>query len=172
MKSIILVRHAVKEHDIPNGDPILTKIGQHQANEIAEYLNEKYDFEVVLSSVLLRAQQTAEAIANRSNVQMHSTLSFNEYFLRKNGKGVETTQMLESRAMVKLYSIFDMFDSIVLVAHSSMLSTVIRNLLNTDYETANNLFDKYGEVNVLRYDWKKGDDKWQLIDTFIPKQQA
>lgn len=66
---LILVRHGQSLHnsDATLADPNsgLTELGWRQAHAVAEWLARRYQPDAVLSSTLIRAQQTAEVIAAR-----------------------------------------------------------------------------------------------------------
>ncbi len=57
---IVLVQHAEKQRQ--PGDPALTAHGRHQAQAVAQHLA-AFTWDVVLTSTLLRARQTATPIA-------------------------------------------------------------------------------------------------------------
>ena len=174
MKTIILTRHtnnkASEDAAVDKqNDFQLTDRGLAQAEELNKYLK-KYKFEAIFTSLFLRAIQTAEIINKGKNVPLYKTNAFNEYFLREDGSGVEGTDVGITRTMAKLYSIYDIFDSILIVAHSSINKTILHALMNMEYKKTQEYFDKYGETQVLRYDYKLGDDNWKIIDSFEPKQ--
>lgn len=173
MKQIILTRHTdnriKKDAQLKFNDYELTKVGKKQAEEVRDFLAAK-DFEVIFTSLYLRAIQTAEIINSKKKVRVYKTNAFNEYLLRSDGSGVETTEMGISRTMSKLFSIFDLFDNILIVAHSSINQTIVHSLLNLEYDQSLSSFKNFGETYILRYDYKKGDNNWRIIETFSPKQ--
>jgi len=170
MRQIILVRHC---HTGQRGtdDPGLSDGGREQAGEISGFLEAKdYEFEAVYASLYKRAIETAELLVGGQKKIIKNS-AFNEYYVRSvSREEVETTQMAASRAMAKLYSIYDLHESVMLVLHSSIGKTVLHALLNCTYNKSLEYLNKYGEVVVLRYDWHKGDENWKVIDSFIPVQ--
>jgi len=173
MKYIIIARHTNNRNTGDEGkkptDGPITDIGKIQAKEMQEFL-EKYKFDSIFTSLYLRSIQTAEIINGDTKVPCVKTNAFNEYMMRENGESVEGVDTAKSRTMTKLYSIFDHYDSILVVAHSSIDQTIYQSLTNIKYEDSIKLFKNYGEVRVLRYDYKMGDSNWIEIENFIPKQ--
>ncbi|MFQ5493474.1 MAG: phosphoglycerate mutase family protein [Candidatus Dojkabacteria bacterium] len=174
MKQVILTRHTnnrvKKDAQVRLNDYELTSIGKEQALEVKNYLSDK-DFEVIYTSLYLRTVQTAEIINEDKKSKTIKTNSFNEYFLRPDGSGVESTDMGISRTMTKLFSIFDIFEKILIVAHSSINQTIIHSLLNIQYKKSLKYFNDFGETHILRYDYKQGDSNWRIVDSFKPKQK-
>ena len=173
MKKIILVRHTEKQI-IPNfshveSDSSITMKGVEQAHEIKDFLKST-EYDVVFTSLLKRAIETAEIINEIHNRHVYKTNAFNEYLLRANGDNVEGTNMGVARSMTKLYSLSDQYDTILLVSHSSIGQTIIQSLLNLEWEVAQTYFNNYGDTYILRYDKSFGDNKWKVIDSFTPIQ--
>lgn len=173
MKVITLVRHTdnritLDANKIQNDYP-LTPTGEVQAKELAKFLK-KYTFDAIFTSLYKRSVQTAEIINRDKKFPLYKTNSFNEYFLREDGTGVEGTKIGIARTMTKIYSMFDIFENILIVAHSSTNKTILHALTNLKEQTVDKYFNKYGETHILRYDHKLGDDKWKIMDSFIPKQ--
>ena len=148
-------------------DSTLSERGKKQAKAISKFVNGKYSYDSVFCSVYHRAIETANEI-NKHDKPLFQTSSFSEYFLRDDGSGAETTDMALSRSMSKFYSIYDVFESVVIVAHSAISKSILQALLNITFEDASKLFNTTGEVHVLRYDYKKSDNNWREIDSFIP----
>jgi broad specificity phosphatase PhoE/ubiquinone/menaquinone biosynthesis C-methylase UbiE len=69
---LVLIRHAESLHnrdgDRVNVDSGLTELGWRQAHAVAGWLAERYRSDLLLSSSLMRARQTAEVIAARMNL--------------------------------------------------------------------------------------------------------
>lgn len=177
MKQIILVRHVETEliaggnkGDERNDSPV-SEFGRKQAEEVRDYLKSKnYNFEMVFTSLLQRAHEMGKVVNEIKNVPLFPTAAFNEYFQRDDGSGVETTEAGAARTMTKIYSMHDIFEEIVIVGHASINKTIVQCLMNMEFEETKKYFNKLGEVNVLRYDWKQGDKGWSIIDSFTPKQ--
>lgn len=174
MKYIIIARHTNnkitgEEGTKPTDGPI-TEIGEQQAEEMHEFLK-KYDIDRIFSSLYLRANQTADIINKGREIKKVQTSAFNEYMMRSDGSSVEEVDTAKNRTMTKLYSVFDMYETILLVAHSSVNQTIYQALTNIPYGESLKLFKNYGEIRILRYDYKVGDDKWIEVDSFIPSQE-
>ncbi len=173
MKTIFLIRHTEKvkdkENPIVSFDGPLTDNGVTQAEEVAEYMVQHKDIQAVFTSILKRSQQAGKIVSDKLDVPIFHSASFNEYYVRPDKENVESTTMGIARVMSKIYSISDLYDSIAIIAHSSINSTILHCLLNNDYQEAEDAFNEYGETIVLRYDWEKGDNKWRIIDKFTPK---
>lgn len=175
MKQIILCRHTETEHIAVGGnksvrnDSRLTERGKLQASEMRKFLlDNEYVFEAVFTSLNLRAVETAEVISKDLGVKNIKSVAFAEYFLRDDGTGVETIDMAVARTMTKIYSLFDQYESILIVAHSSVNKSILQNILNINYNSSLEAFNKLGEIQVLRYDWKLGDTKWGVVNNFVP----
>jgi probable phosphoglycerate mutase len=70
---LLLVRHALpvrRELDVGIADPELSEQGHAQARHLAEYLAAEAPLDALYASPLLRARQTAEAIAERFGLQI------------------------------------------------------------------------------------------------------
>jgi len=85
-------------------------------------------------------------------------------------KGRESVDMGSARTMSYLYNFFDVYNSIVVVAHKSINSTILMSFLNMDFEEAESYFKNTGEVLVLRRNWMTGDKIWHIADKFVPEQ--
>ncbi len=175
MRQIILIRHAetvlvnMKPEEAKiTLDPLLSVRGEKQAEELKDFVK-KFSTETIFTSLYKRSRQTAQII-NNENVPVVSSNAFNEYYVDPNGKGIETTSDGASRSMSKIYSALNLYEDITIVAHSSINQTILQNLLNLKFDEARTYFNKFGETQVLRYDWKQGDTNWRILETFIPKQ--
>lgn len=177
MRQVILVRHTETEliasgnNGAKRNDSPLSEFGKKQAEEIKEFIkSKKYNFQVVFTSLFQRALDTGKIISIINNSQVVPTSSFNEYFVRDDHSGVESTEAGAARTMAKIYSLSDVFNEIVLVGHASINKTILQSFTNMEFSQTENYFNKLGEVHILRYDWKKGDQNWKILDSFIPKQ--
>lgn len=169
MKRLILVRHTEKDaaYEDKRDNP-LTKNGLKQAHNIAKFL-EKYPYEIVFTSLMRRANQTAEIINENNGKKIVKSMSFNEYYVRDDKENIETTSMGVSRTLTKIYGVADIYDSILIVAHNSINKTILQRFLNMGYDESQKFFKNYGETVVLRYDWKEGDDRWIIEDCYNPQ---
>lgn len=169
MKKLILVRHTEKDKNIQDKrDCPLTEHGKEQAKDIAKFL-ENHPYEIVFTSLMKRTIKTAEIINESKKIKIIKSIAFNEYYVRKDGENVETTDMGVSRTLAKLYSVADIYDSILIVAHNSIIRTILQRILNIGYDESQEFFKNYGESIVLRYDWEKGDDRWIIGNKYTPE---
>lgn len=176
MKQIILARHPETEL-IASGsggqrrnDSLMSEFGRKQAEEVRDFIKSKnLNYQAVFTSLFHRAYEMGK-IVNEKNVPFYPTDSFNEYFQRDDGKGVETTDMGAARTMTKIYSMFDIFDEIVIVAHASINKTILQNIVNNSFDECKEYYNLLGETHVLRLDWEIGDKTWSIVDSFTPTQ--
>ena len=79
--SIYLIRHgeAASSWD-QDRDPGLSLRGKEQANSLSDRLNQEEDLDScnIISSPLLRAQQTAEPFSKKRNIKIYTDTSFSE----------------------------------------------------------------------------------------------
>lgn len=175
MKQIILIRHtetasaSINLKQAKNSlDLGLSEKGKEQALEIRSFLKD-FDYQVIFTSLYRRSRETAVLI-NEKAVQNIFTNAFNEYYVDSKGQEIEGTSDGAARAMTKMYSIFNLYENMVIVAHSSINQTILQSLLNLKFDKARTYFNKFGETQVLRYFWEKGDTNWTILQSFIPKQ--
>jgi len=176
MIQIILSRHCQTEL-LASGDPGAkrndsspSELGLKQAKEMAEFVK-KYDYEAMFTSLFVRAIKTGEIINEERKLPIFSNISLSEYFTGDDGKGRESVDMGISRTMSYLYNFFGIYNSIAIVGHKSINSTILRSILNMDFEEAESYFKSPGETLVLRRDWKAGDKTWHIVEKFMPSQQ-
>lgn len=178
MKQIILLRHAqttlMDKDSVGYGknsfDPQLSPLGIKQAKEIGDHFEQnKLSYQIVFTSLYQRTIQTAKEL----NYLKTSTVpfnGFNEYFVSSTGQDMETTDMAIARTMPKIFSLFDIYDEIAIVGHSSINKTILQALTNITFQEAEQYFNKLGETHIIRYDWQAGDKNWHIESSFIPKQ--
>ena len=172
MKKIILARHTETVHLASGGDKRsrndsqLSLSGINQAISLSKFVN-NHDYEAVITSLFQRSIQTAEII-NTKKIQVFPSIAFSEYFIRDDNTEVETTDMAISRTMSFIYSIFDKFDTVLIVGHSSINKTILQALTNIEFSEAKEYFNSLGETHVLRLDWKAGDKVWGIVESFTP----
>lgn len=124
--------------------------------------------DLFLTSLFRRSQQTAAALNGERGVPVFSGMALNEYFLRDDFQGVETTEQGLVRSIGFLNQFRPHFDHIAVVGHNSILSTILMSLLNLPFDSGREAFSRAGTCRVLRYDWAQGDENWKEIDLFIP----
>ncbi len=168
MKTLILVRHTENFKEQPDGK--ITENGKTQAGEIKEFLKSKSILpEIIFTSLYKRTIQTAER-ANPNASKIIPSASFNEYYTRTDKTDAESTTMGITRVMPKIFSFYDLYDTVMIVAHSSINKSILQSFLNITFDEAKNYFNSYGETQIIRYDYKQGDNNWRIVDSFTPKQ--
>ena len=173
MKQLYLIRHcetkeiAGEEKAQPRNDSMLSTNGFRQAESLKQYLRPK-PIELFLTSLFERSQQTAAILNAERSVSVFSSMSLNEYFLRDDFRGVETTEQGLVRSIGFLNQFRPFYDYIAVVGHNSILSTILMSLLNMPFDEGKNAFSHAGTCRILRYDWTAGDSNWTETDSFIP----
>ena len=173
MKQLYLIRHcetkelAGEEPTHPHNDSSLSRKGLEQAYRLTDYLRPK-PVDLFLTSTFQRSQQTAAALNRERSVPVFSSMALNEYFLRDDFQGVETTEQGLVRSIGFLNQFRPYFDHIAVVGHNSILSAILMSLLNMQFDLGKEAFNHAGTCRVLRYDWTQGDENWKEIDLFIP----
>src|SRR5688500_8024754 len=103
MTTLYLIRHcesrviAGLEPDLPRNDSVLSEQGHLQAQRLSVQL-QPYPITLFLTSLALRAQQTAVHLNQERKVLLFSAMALNGYFLRDNGEGVETVSQALARS--------------------------------------------------------------------------
>jgi broad specificity phosphatase PhoE len=172
MKRLYLIRHgesrelAGEEPPAPRNDSPLSLHGQAQAERLAVFIRPQ-PLDLILTSLFQRAQQTAAGLNEGRGVPVLASMALNEYFLRDNGQGGETTEQGLARSMSFLYQFSPYHEHIAVVSHNAILATLLRSLLNLPFDEARD-FGLPGTCRVLRYDWSLGDQNWRQVDQFIP----
>ena len=138
MKRLILVRHgAYREED-------LTEIGRDQIKRLAEVLRSivKESSVLIMSSPKIRAEQTAQIIADALNVSFESNEAFDEFgsmdWLE------EAVEMIDSKK--------DEAESIIITTHSVQVAEIPSTFSNAVWATKihpRNLCLEYGQAWVL-----------------------
>lgn len=173
MKTLYLVRHcetkelAGEEAAHPRNDSMLSLNGVRQSECLADYLR-PMPIDLFLTSVFERSQQTAAILNKGRGVPVFSALALNEYFLRDDFAGVETTEQGLVRSIGFLNQFRPFFENIAVVGHNSILSTIQMSLLNMPFSAGQQAFNRAGTCRTLRYDPTQGDERWQEVDCFVP----
>jgi broad specificity phosphatase PhoE len=173
VKQLYLIRHcetkeiAGEELTHPRNDSSLSTKGLEQAQRLTDYLRPE-PVDLFLISTFRRSQQTVAALNLERNVPVFSSMALNEYFLRDDFQGVETTEHGLVRSIGFLNQFRPFFDHIAVVGHNSILSTMLMSLLNMPFGSGKEAFKQTGTCRVLRYDWTQGDENWKETDLFIP----
>ncbi len=173
MKQLYLVRHcetkelAGEEIVHPRSDSPLSAEGLRQAERLSAYLR-PMPINLFLTSIFERSQQTAAVLNRERNVPVFSSILLNEYFLRDDFQGVETTEQGLVRSIGFLNQFRPYFDYITVVGHNSILSTILMSLLNMPFDKGKEAFSLAGTCRIIRYDWTQDDQNWKEIDLFVP----
>ena len=173
VKQLYLIRHcetreiAGAETAHPRGDSALSPNGFRQAERLRQYLREM-PVELFLTSLFERSRQTAAVLNAERSVSVFSSMALNEYFLRDDFQGVETTEQGLVRSLGFLNQFRPFYDYIAVVGHNSILSTIFMSLLNMPFDEGREAFNAPGTCRILRYDWTRGDKNWQETDFFMP----
>jgi len=125
--------------------------------------------DLVLTSLFLRSQQTAEVTFRARNIPSFSSMALNEYQLRDDGSGVETTDQATARSMGYLYQFAQHYDCVAIVSHNALLSTMRMRLMNLPFNESTDAFASEGACRIIRYDWKAGDQNWREAAHFAPE---
>jgi broad specificity phosphatase PhoE len=171
VKQLYLIRHceslAAEKDAHPRDDSPLSENGCGQAARLAEYLR-PMPVDLFLTSIFQRAQQTAAILNKERNARVFSAIALNEYFLRDDFRGVETSEQGLVRSLGFLNQFRPFFDNVAVVAHNSILSTILMSLLNMPFSSGKDAFARTGTCRILRYDISEGDENWKETDLFIP----
>lgn len=173
VKQLYLIRHcetrelAGEEPSHPRNDSALSARGMKQAERLAAYLRPQ-PVDLFLTSLFRRSQQTAEALNRERGLPVFSSMMLNEYLLRDDYQGVETTEQGLVRSIGFLNQFRPYFDHIAVVGHNSILSTILMSILNIPFAVGREAFERPGMCRVLRYDWTRGEQNWKETDLFTP----
>jgi broad specificity phosphatase PhoE len=173
MKQLYLVRHcetlelAGEEPAMPRGDSPLSPKGVAQARAVAERLA-AWPLDLVLTSLYLRAVQTARIVAEGRQAPVHASLALNEFLLRDDHEGVETVEQGLVRSLGFLNQFRPYHEHVMVVGHNSILSVLRMSLLNAPYDANHQYFADPGRCCILRYAWERGDQNWREIESFAP----
>jgi broad specificity phosphatase PhoE len=174
MRLLYLIRHgestalARNQAARPGDDSPLSPRGRAQAAAVAAFLAEQ-PIELILSSVLRRAQETAAVLsASRVDCRHYASALLNEFQLRPDGTGVETTEQGLVRGLGFLNSYRPYAEAIAVVGHNALLSVLRLSFLNARWSEGQAAFAALGCCAVLRYDPDRGDECWREVATFVP----
>jgi broad specificity phosphatase PhoE len=173
VKQLYLIRHcetrelAGEEPAPPRNDSPLSANGLQTAERLAIYLR-SMPIDLILTSLFRRSQETAVVLNHERRVPVFSGMALNEYFLRDDYSGVESTEQGLVRSMGYLNQFRPYFEYIAVVGHNSILSTMLMSLLNMLFEMAKESFNHAGQCRIFRYDWTEGDQNWRDAGSFVP----
>jgi broad specificity phosphatase PhoE len=174
MRFLYLIRHGEStalvrgQPALPGDDSPLSPRGSMQAAAVADFLSEK-PIELVLSSVLRRAQETAAVLsASCVGSRCYASAMLNEFQLRPDGTGVETTEQGLVRALGFLNPHRPYADGIAVVGHNALLAVLRMSFLNAPWSEGHAAFAELGHCAGLRFDPHHGDECWREVETFTP----
>lgn len=159
MERLILVRHTEKAD---GRDSSLTERGRTQAIQVGVFLS-KYRIDLILCSAFLRAQETAEILNQEIRAPLFVSAALNEYQLRDDGSGVETTDQAIARSMGFINNYRPYYSTILVAGHNSMNRTIAYSLCNLPWAVMEALPSSYGATMVIEDSEKSG---WSIVNTF------
>jgi broad specificity phosphatase PhoE len=173
MTTLYLIRHcesrviAGLEPDLPRNDSALSEQGHLQAQRLSVQLR-SYPITLFLTSLALRAQQTAVHLNQERNVLLLSAMALNAYFLRDDGRGVETASQALARSCGFIAQFNPYYQHIAVVSHDTLLESIRQQYLNLRFQESVGAFAQPGTCRVLRYDVHQGDDCWREVASLTP----
>ena len=174
MKRLLLVRHCESQAlagEVPahvRDDSRLSGRGLRQAEQVAARWSDQ-PLDLVLASPFLRAQQTAQVLAQSHNAPVFSSTALAEYLLRDDEAGVERVEHGVARALGFILPFHPFYECAAVVAHNGILTTLLAALLNAPFEEVRDVFQEPGASRLLRYDWERhGDQNWRIVESFTP----
>ncbi|AWP27815.1 phosphoglycerate mutase family protein [Paenibacillus vortex V453] len=192
MVEIMVVRHGQSEADILNrcegrADFSLTDLGLQQAQLLAEWIQRNYALDAIFCSTLIRAKQTAAAIAELTQVPVTYD---NDLMEQNNGviagmlrdealmkypipaggrkrhdaiEGGESEVQFRARAEHFISKLFTTMDSkpelqrVCIVSHGGMISMLFRAFLNLPYHSE--IFIPTGDTGVHLWQYEPSGKK-------------
>jgi broad specificity phosphatase PhoE len=168
MKYISLIRHGETRflRDHPNSsapnDEGLSDAGRSQVSNLAECLV-LIQPEVIFSSQLVRARETADILSELCKVKCFYTSALNEFHVAPDGTKLERTEEGVSRSMCFLSGLWPLYERVAVVSHRSILGIILQFILNEPYSNCKQHFGEPGSMVCVRYDWNQGDSVWKII---------
>jgi broad specificity phosphatase PhoE len=173
MSTLYLIRHcetrviAGLEPDHPRNDSALSDHGHQQAQWLADKLR-PYPVTLILTSLALRTQQTAAHLNRERGVPMFAAMALNGYYLRDDGRGVESVSQALARSCGLIGQFSPYYQHIAVVSHDTLLESIRQQYLNLRFGESGGAFDQPGTCRALRYDVQQGDDCWREVAVFTP----
>lgn len=192
MVEIMVVRHGQSEADILNrcegrADYALTDLGEQQARLLAQWIHRSYALDAIFSSTLIRAKQTAAAIAELTHVpvaydsdlmEQHNGViagmlreeALIKYPIPVGGRkrhdaieGGESEVQFRARAEHFMSKLFTAVDSrpelqrVCIVSHGGTISMLFRSFLNLPYHSE--IFLPTGDTGVHLWEYDPSGKK-------------
>jgi 2,3-bisphosphoglycerate-dependent phosphoglycerate mutase len=189
MVEILVIRHGQSEADIlgrceGRADYSLTELGRKQAKQVAEWVGTAYPPDILFSSPLKRAKETADEI---SKVQQLSIIFDDDLMEQNNGiiagmlieeariqypipaggrkrhefiEGGESQIQFRARAEAFVSRLMDVIQQnkelkrICIVSHGGMISMLFRSFLNLPYNSP--VYIPTGDTGVHIWEYDKG----------------
>ncbi|MCR8633793.1 histidine phosphatase family protein [Paenibacillus radicis (ex Xue et al. 2023)] len=187
MVEILVIRHGQSEADIlkrceGRADYSLTELGGEQVKQLSDWIYHNYKPDLIYSSTLKRAKETAEAISNKVQLPINLDEDLMElnngviagmlieearikYPFPVGGRkrhesieGGETEIQFRARAenfISKLLAFLDQakgLNTICIVSHGGMISMLFRSFLNLPYDAPVTIPTGDTGVHIWRYD--------------------
>jgi 2,3-bisphosphoglycerate-dependent phosphoglycerate mutase len=192
MVEILVIRHGQSAGDLlkrfeGQADYSLTELGNRQAEQLAEWVFNKFKPDRIYSSPLNRAKETAEALSRRMQMPINFDDALKEqtngvldgrlkeeanlqFPLPPGGwkrheaiEGGESAIQLRARAEIAISKIMAHVDQnpdlkrICIVSHGGMITMLFRSFLNLPYDASVSIPTGDTGVHIWRYD--QGDKK-------------
>jgi broad specificity phosphatase PhoE len=173
LRSLILLRHAETraiaglEPNTPRNDSALTPRGALQAELAAAHLA-ACPIDIILCSLFQRAQATAAILNQGRGAPIFANMALNEYFLRDDGSGVESSEQGLARSRGFLQQFSPHYPTIAVVGHASILATLLMAFANLPFPEWHDAFRAPATCISLRFDPALGDTRWQIVDRWAP----
>jgi phosphoserine phosphatase len=196
---IYLVRHGATDNNLANPpilqghrtDPALSEQGKEQTVKTGLFLA-NVELDAVFSSPLLRARQTAEAIAGPHGLEVQTIDDLTEVdvgdwegydwdeiaeqwpkeyqaFIEDTGRnpyaGGETFQQVQDRVLVAMADLAEnnLGRRIAVAAHNVVNRSFLSALLNIPLKNYRKLPQSNCGINILRYSSNSHGGKWKLV---------
>jgi len=180
---LLLIRHAQSLHNRngtkTKGDSGLTELGWHQAQSIGDWLARSQHVDAIVSSVAVRARQTAEVIGERLGlpVELHEGLEeadfpyWEELPARQDSplaawdgswqpdpENAPLYASFRARLYLSLQRLLASHagQTVVVVTHGGPISTILRSLFGGHYMT---IFTEFSSLTQLTWE----ADHWRLV---------
>jgi broad specificity phosphatase PhoE len=105
-------------------------------------------------------------------VPVFSAMALNPYYLRDDGRGVESASQALARSAGFIGQFSPYYQHIAVVSHDTVLDTIRQQYLNLRFNESVGAFEHLGTCRVLRYDVEQGDDCWREVAFLTPDEPS
>jgi phosphohistidine phosphatase len=146
---VFIMRHAQADVTFKGGDPPISKHGAEETERLIELANQSLDFgpNVIVSSPLLRARQTAELATKKLRTEAEAIIDERLY-----GNG-------EPGGVVKLLSRYKKEDRVLLISHIPLIFELVYHFIGGRPE----LELRNGSIAAVEFKGKAADGKGKLV---------